>query len=115
VDYALRRRFNFIDLHPEFGSKGFREYLKSYKVPVQLINSIIDKFKVLNQEIAEDKKNLGMGYQIGHSFFCPTTKGQAYDEDWYSQVIKHEVAPLIREYWFDNTELADKLIKELLR
>ena len=66
----------------------------------------------LNQSIFDDSRNLGRGYRIGHSFFCPSKESRP-DEMWYDQVIKYEIAPLIREYWLDddsrvNTEI-DKL------
>jgi len=55
----------------------------------------------LNEVIAADTKNLGPGYQIGHSYFCPRI-GTKPDNDWYRRVIESEIVPLIREYWFDN-------------
>ena len=55
----------------------------------------------LNEVIAIDSKNLGPGYQIGHSYFCPR-KGAMADEKWYRQVVEAEIIPLIQEYWFDS-------------
>jgi len=36
------------------------------------------------------------------------------DEDWYLTVVRNEIAPLIREYWFDDTDRANGLIQRLL-
>ena len=114
VDYALRRRFSFIYLEPKFKSKKFEEYLKSYGVDDELINKIVDRMTKLNRAIEEDTKNLGLGYRIGHSYFCPDKQGLKYDENWYSTVIESEIQPLLNEYWFDNTQKAQSLVETLL-
>lgn len=67
----------------------------------------------LNQTIFEDTRNLGRGYRIGHSFFCPD-KATTVDEDWYRDVIQHEIAPLLDEYWMDDPERAQAEIDNLL-
>jgi 5-methylcytosine-specific restriction protein B len=112
VDYALRRRFAFIDLAPEFSSPKFKSTLKENGADKGLIDKIVSRMNALNQSIFDDSRNLGRGYRIGHSFFCPS-KESTPNEQWYDQVIKYEIAPLIREYWLDdegrvNTEI-DKL------
>ena len=68
----------------------------------------------LNSEISEDKVRLGPGYQIGHSFFAPIDSAQALDMDWYRRVIQYEIAPLLREYWFDQSEAAETWTANLL-
>ena len=57
----------------------------------------------LNEAIAADTKNLGLAYQIGHSYFCPRN-GIKLDDGWYRRVIESEIVPLIQEYWFDNEQ-----------
>lgn len=110
VDYALRRRFSFINLEPNFGIK-FKKYLLSKSTDKNLIDSIIDKLSELNQNIEKDK-NLGKGFRIGHSYFCNIP--EKADSLWYNQIIVKEIAPLINEYWFDHEERADQNIKLLL-
>ena len=61
----------------------------------------------LNSEIADDKVRLGLGYRIGHSFFVPSDGAQPLDAAWYRRTVQHEIAPLLREYWFDNPEAAE--------
>jgi hypothetical protein len=113
VDYALRRRFSFIELKPQFNSP-FAEFLKNHKVGENLINKIVDRMNALNKIIAEDSKNLGPGYQIGHSYFCPTDNKQTYDEKWYHDVVKSEIEPLLKEYWFDDSKRVSDQINALL-
>jgi 5-methylcytosine-specific restriction protein B len=113
VDYALRRRFAFIDLVPQFHSKTFKETLSDKGVPASLIDRIIDRLTRLNEAIANDKKHLGPGFRIGHSYFCPGG-GVTADENWYRLVIQTEIAPLLKEYWFDDEEKAEKAIAGLM-
>jgi hypothetical protein len=114
VDYALRRRFAFHVLEPQFKSVKFRAYLSSRNVHSDLIEIIIGRMTELNAEISSDTVRLGTGYQIGHSFFVPTDNTQVLDRAWYRRVIQSEISPLLREYWFDNQEKADRWQAKLL-
>jgi hypothetical protein len=114
VDYALRRRFSFIDLEPQFDSPLFEKFLKSKNVKKRLIDKIKKGMNALNEKIADDTKNLGPGYKIGHSYFCPTDNEQTYDENWYKMVITSEIKPLLKEYWFENSKIADDYVEQLL-
>ena len=113
VDYALRRRFVFIDLAPQFQSAKFTEYLRQRGIPEDLIGRIVAHLTALNQQIAQDP-NLGKGFCVGHSFFCPNPAQQAHDERWYERVVNYEIQPLLEEYWFDNSEKAAEAVKRLL-
>jgi 5-methylcytosine-specific restriction protein B len=114
VDYALRRRFSFIDLEPMFHSDKFKNHLKKKKVHEDVIDKIIKKISDLNEKISVDNKNLGKGYRIGHSYFCPVDSKITYDETWYRTIVKSEIEPLLKEYWFDNPERVDEYIKYIL-
>ena len=108
IDYALRRRFCFIDIEPAFENEKFKNYLKNQNVNDNLINKIIKRFTDLNNIIKKDR-TLGKGYTIGHSYFC-----DKLDDEEYKNIIEYEIAPTLREYWFDNDEKAEKEIKRLL-
>lgn len=114
VDYALRRRFSFINLEPCFDSQKFKDFLVGHNVERDVIEKIVEKMSYLNSQISKDEKNLGSGYRIGHSFFCPDGQRPKYGEDWYKQIIKHEIEPLIHEYWFDDKDKAESAIRHLL-
>ena len=109
VDYALRRRFAFINVMPIFNEK-FRNYLLN--ADEAIVDKIIENIGQLNLIIKSDK-NLGNGFQIGHSYFCEpdTMKG---DENWYRFVIENEIGPLLDEYWFDNLDMAENHKQNLL-
>lgn len=102
VDYALRRRFAFIDIEPAFDSDALRSYFENY-LGSQMTEKIISKISKLNKEIEKDNLDLGKGYRIGHSYFTPTEKIDDV-KTWYNRIIKMEIEPLIREYWFDRSE-----------
>ena len=111
VDYALRRRFRFISLKPKFNEK-FVELLNSQGFTSDFIRSIITKVTSLNEKIESDK-NLGEGFQIGHSFFCANKKDKP-EKEWFEDIVKYEIAPLLEEYWFDDIEKSQTEVKLLL-
>ena len=114
VDYALRRRFAFATLKPEYESDVYRRWLLDRSMKPELVNLIIDRMTALNQEIKEDPL-LGENYQIGHSFFSP--KGDNFaglDKKWFYGVVRTEIVPLLKEYWFDNQTKAEAAERRLL-
>ena len=114
VDYALRRRFRFIRLQPAFGTDQFSDFLLAAGVDEDLVNKIVDRLTDLNRKIRDDRKNLGPGFEIGHSFFCPRDDEEQLDDSWYEAIIRGEIEPLLREYWFDRPDHVDGEIRALL-
>lgn len=112
VDYALRCRFVFFDVKPAMHEDGFRRRLTQLAAPPALQDHIVAQLTQLNRGIAEDD-NLGDGFCIGHSYFCHAGDGVA-DRAWYRRIVQTELAPLLREYWFDNRARADDEIARLL-
>ena len=111
VDYALRRRFAFETLAPAFGSEKFRSYLvERREMERELVGRIDGKLAALNAVIRQDK-DLGRGFEIGHSYFVPE---EPEDETWYRNIVATQIAPLLREYWFDRPEEAEARIADLL-
>jgi len=110
VDYALRRRFRFVTLNPKF-NKRFKDFLNSKGISKDFIQEISSKLNLLNEKIKSDK-NLGQGFLIGHSFFCITnTKNE---KEWFEDIVKFEIAPLLEEYWFDDIEKVNNEVNLLL-
>lgn len=110
VDYALRRRFTFVDLVPMLGDK-LRQHLLNRQIPEELAGDILTRVAALNLTIKEDK-NLGSGFLIGHSYFCTPLAGDT-PAAWWDAIVRHDLAPLLREYWFDSEAKASKAIAAL--
>ena len=103
VDYALRRRFGFFNLSPAFENEKFKKVIEEKKS--EKLNQVIYKIKETNKEI---RKDLGDGFQIGHSYFC---KVDAEKE--LKDIIDFEICPLIDEYYFDSEDKAERFKKDL--
>jgi MoxR-like ATPase len=114
VDYALRRRFSFIRLKPAFGSERFTDHLVGEGVPETLVQRIVDRMGNLNHAIAEDTRDLGPGFEIGHSYFVPASDEEGRDEAWYARVVRYEIEPLLHEYWFDQPDRVEEQVNRLL-
>lgn len=111
VDYALRRRFAFVTLDPAFDSPAFAAWLTERGAPAAMLVRIRERLSALNTEI-EKERDLGPGFRIGHSFFCPP-EGHSPNEAWYREVIDGEIQPLLEEY-FDSRERVGTLVSDLL-
>ena len=109
VDYALRRRFTFIDMLADFNDK-FSKHLISQNVDKSFIEKLISKIITLNNELEND---LGDGFTIGHSYFSTKAKSMD-DKHWYRMIVKNEIKPLLQEYWFDKLEKVEDRIEDLL-
>ena len=103
LDYALRRRFSFVDMIPAFGTEEFQYYVG--KMNNQTFNNLIQKIVELNQEIAKDP-TLGTGCCIGHSYFCNQEPNKC-TKQWMKQIIDFDILPTLREFWFDDLNKVD--------
>ncbi|MBK6500655.1 MAG: AAA family ATPase [Saprospiraceae bacterium] len=112
VDYALRRRFAFITLQPEYGD-NFRSFLSSKGLTEPMVDHICTTVAKVNNRIKIDV-NLGEGFQIGHSYFCTFTTNE--DENkWWNEILSFELKPLLEEIWFDDSGTVTEVLKQLSR
>jgi 5-methylcytosine-specific restriction protein B len=111
VDYALRRRFAFITLQPDYND-AFKDFLKSKELSASLVEHIVNSIKKVNEEIKTDI-NLGEGFQIGHSYFCPDYNIKD-EKAWWQEIVEFELKPLLEEIWFDDLDRAKKNTEKLL-
>lgn len=115
VDFALRRRFAFVDLEPIFGST-WRDWVHSQcKINEEFLSQVEARMNTLNEQIAEDS-NLGAQFQIGHSYVTPPPGHTISDpNEWFKQVVETEIGPLLDEYWFDTPDTVQEAKKKLLK
>ncbi len=111
LDYALRRRFAFVDVRPQFGPP-LRCLLAAHAVPPALSERIVTRFAALNQTIADDPA-LGPEFALGHSYFCQPPANPAEAVAWYQLIIDQEISPLLHDYWRDEPATAAAQVRLL--
>jgi len=95
VDYALRRRFAFLGLRPDFAV--LRNYHREHETGYP-IEQLIEVLRRVNQQI--DDPN----FEVGISFFL--TKRLAED---IADIWTMEIHPYLEEYFFDQPQRAHEL------
>lgn len=113
LDYALRRRFAFVELRPAFDSNGFRDYCAG--LDNSRFEALVREVESLNRAIADDE-SLGEGFCIGHSYFCNMEADSCTDAA-LASIVDYELIPMLKEYWFDEPgkvrEWSDRLRRSL--
>ncbi len=94
VDHALRRRFAFLALYPNY------EILKRYHGKEETgfpVEALIEILKELNRMIAD------RNYEIGMSFFLRMDISEQIEDIW-----SMEIEPYLEEYFFDQPAKMDE-------
>lgn len=98
VDYALRRRFKFVALHPVCFENGdapvLRGWLEHNKIEKEKIDYIVKIFCKLNETIV---KNVNEHLVVGHSYFM-TCKLKENLQDALDEIWDFSIMPLMSEY-----------------
>ena len=111
-DMAFRRRFAFATLEPQLGDAWRTWVVEQGGVDPELAREIERRVTVLNHMIAAE---LGKPFCIGHSYVTPPHRLEAGStKQWFMQVAKTEIGPLLDEYWFDAPETAQDALKKLI-
>ncbi len=114
VDYALRRRFRFFELRPQLGDELAHWLRDHHGADLTALRPCLAVIDDLNQQLCDPKKEplLGPGFTIGHSYFCPAPADKLPDVGaWFRAIVRHELLPLLEEYWDGDPKGADKLKK----
>ena len=90
MDQALRRRFAFIRLQPDYGV--LRQYLEAHELPA---GELIGVLQEINRRIGDPDRELGC------SFFLQDGAGLAQV---LAQVWQGEVEPYLEEVFYDQPE-----------
>jgi 5-methylcytosine-specific restriction protein B len=90
VDYALRRRFRFVELEPDAGILD--RWLAAHGAGAKARRVVLDLFGAINRRLAE---SLDTDHRLGHSYFMlDPLNGAALDRLW-----RTAIRPLIAEYF----------------
>lgn len=108
IDYALRRRFSFVEMTPGFDSEGFETYQST--INNNTFGKLIGRIKALNADIENDA-SLGKGFRIGHSYFC-NLKEDCSDAV-LKEIVEYDIVPMLEEYWFDDEAKAKNWSNDL--
>jgi hypothetical protein len=93
VDHALRRRFAFIELRPNYDV--LRRYHENKETGFQ-VDGLIETLKRLNNAIADKH------YEIGISFFLREKLDDELEDIW-----QMEIEPYLEEYFYDQLDKVD--------
>lgn len=94
VDHALRRRFAFITLSPNY--EILRQYHNETKTDF-LVDGLIKVLKEVNQEIKDSH------YEVGVSFFLRENIDEEIQDIW-----QMEIEPYLEEFFFAQPEKVDE-------
>lgn len=100
LDVALRRRFGFIELMPEY---GFFKDIVFDGLPLD------GWLKGLNKRICESIGKDARNLQIGHSYFFEREKPVA-DSERFKRIVKEDIIPLIEEYCYGDYSMMAKIL-----
>lgn len=101
VDHALRRRFAFIHLGPNY--EILHEYHKKNNTGFP-VDKLIGVLKQLNDRISDPH------YELGISFFLSKNIANEIEDIWIQ-----EVEPFLEEYYFDHLEYVEDFRWESVR
>jgi len=98
IDTALRRRFKFIEMMPDYEILNFE--VDGIKIDEML--------KAINERI---EYYYDREHQIGHSYFIPLkTTSKEKQKDKLDEIFKNEIIPLLAEYFYDDWENIRKIL-----
>ncbi len=96
IDVALRRRFDVFECLPD------RKVLESYFASrTNIVPDLYVGFEALNAALTD---HLDRHHTIGHTFFM----ADPMTPDELRRIWRHQVGPLIDDYFFDRPSLADE-------
>lgn len=93
IDIALRRRFSFIELLPEYTVLESVEAEGGINL-AKMLQALNDRITVLKNE----------HYQVGHSYFLPQSfpENKIMSSEELHQIFIYKILPLLQEYFYDD-------------
>jgi 5-methylcytosine-specific restriction protein B len=99
VDHALRRRFAFLALYPDY------DILQSYHEETSFsVDGLVQTLRRLNTQIGDSH------YEVGITFFLRDDLHEQIEDIW-----RMEIEPYLEEYFFDQREKVDEFRWDKIR
>lgn len=104
VDYALRRRFYFIEFYPDTYNQVLELWFKDNSTNTSEISSVQLKnlLNDINYKIVEE---IGREYQIGHSYFMVPE----LDKTKLKRIMNYAILPLIEQYFIGRKDKVEEI------
>ena len=104
MDYALRRRFAFVPLKPDY---DLLRNLLATRASVN-VETLVSNLERINKRIA-GTASLGSGFEIGHSYFL---KDETLSLQTLEVIWETELKPLVDDYFFDAPDEVKRFEKQ---
>ena len=105
MDIALRRRFGFIELLPDYDALNAQLLNdKNVKQVVKDLRALaIQSLKMVNERLLE---KYDRDHQIGHSYLMKLSHDSSLEDtrETLANIWKYEIIPLLQEYFYDSPE-----------
>jgi 5-methylcytosine-specific restriction protein B len=95
VDNALRRRFSFVTMTPDYAILA--AYLRSHELPA---DSLVNALRTVNEAIADPNYHMGISYFL---------QDGANLKQHLKEIWEGEIEPYLNEYFYDRREAAAAL------
>jgi hypothetical protein len=112
IDVALRRRFSFVELMPDYDALirnlGFTDWnnIEEETKSGNLKALSIKALKIINQRILEDER-LGRDKQIGHSYLWNINNEEEARISW-----RYDIIPLLQEYLYGRYDEMARILND---
>ncbi|ASJ07383.1 McrB family protein [Thermococcus pacificus] len=111
MDVALRRRFGFIEMMPDYTVLNEHIIDNASEEVKPLAGIAVSALKALNKRI---KREYDRDHQIGHSYYFRLNDHLNSREEFLKELKMiwfHEILPLLQEYFYDSPEKLERVLK----
>ncbi len=104
LDTALRRRFGFVELMPDYTL--FAGAILGEVIPLgKWLEALNNRVR---QQVGKDSRNL----QIGHAYFLDDNGKPVRDFGMFTRIIAEDIVPLLEEYCYENYDALSQILGE---
>ena len=100
----------------ELASQSIEQLTRQYHLELSEAETLVPALfaNVRMAEILNTDHLLVTGFNLRDALLHGMLLGDEWSVDFREQIIRFEIEPLIREYWFDDPQTADAIINDLL-